>query len=1100
MKLFQTVGSALRPPKQKGRALVTFWDPSEKVDSLLAWSEKLNLDPVVLCDGHDDARLFARQGLTGISGSFLSDVEGTHHQFSLVCVPGNIIPIPDDGSDPDWRHVLQAGPYTHPGGVLVFVVRRQRLVVNRRWIATLLQGYKDVRVAEYDAEHLVLVAIRRGGRSKMDVSALASLLSSIEDQNLVGLPEHAYPLKGSLKDAWFRSKFFDPIGMEAYAQKLPWGKSVLTDIIGWDAPDVSPVLPLRATHLAAVIAAGAMGTIRVTSPTSGHEVIMRGRTLRREREQWISDGEDDDDVFQPAEHVKTGDFITEITMLDLEDCTLTRVNPSRAHEIKEFLAEWGEVLAIRAQEMYPVAYDPSTTHYRDILHSYLAEILDEPLNLVGQGDVPNLSEDSVPSLRFSQRHVLAGVLLKLLGKGALSPNVNRDDFAHLKAEINFLFSGQTAVGKTLMGLRLLLALVIHYGRKRNMRIGDIGWPLTAFVTTPANLKPAADAVKLAAPFLQARIVERYTDLKKVLDEAEVSPVPLVMVVSRTMLRMMQRIEPAVVWGNPPYESTTPNIYCPSAICRKKIEIADDEIKNWTPDRLTKGAIKIRGMRCSCGAALWQETHGPYSLALAMKREFKKRGLKLLATVIDEVHEDRGVTNQGQSMAWLTYISRHTVGMTGTLYGGTPSTIFPLLYRLLPTFRKVWGYWDEEKFSSRYGNWRQRRGEDGSWSYRTYLPGISPELIATLLDYTVFFTMADAGFEMPPRVDMPAEVHMSTAEQRGMEMLVNEVQAKLQTKGSASDKRISASPKTMQKLYAAPSGFHLPYMAGFSPGWRCPKCGKSKVDKEDPCLHPWLILDHLDDKDKAEIVDGAVEPQLDPEWLSSKELELVKFVRTEAAKGRPCLIYLYHTGKFQLLDRLKTVLEISGLKPLNTAGVATRSLEKTINMSAFEGIHAVLINPKRCGTGTNLIGMPTIIWYQPVWSAYDTLQATERSCRPTQTQEVRIAHMATAGTAEVVVLARAIEKMVSILMTGGIDHSSMAAVMDAVGHEQSFHELLIESVSQHIEVDLSSVFATLQDANEYDKTPVGGRVIDHHREERTALPEVDLGAAVQISMF
>ena len=1070
--------------------LITLWNPDSSVDELLSWTGELNLDPVVLCDGQDAAQALTERGVTSISGSFLTDVEGTHHQFSLALVPGDIIAIPEDGSDPDWRHVLHTGPYLKPGGVLGFVVRRSRLIANRRWFVTLLQGYRDIRVAEYDDEHFVLMAIRRGARSKSDSGNLAALLEIVEGGNQEDLPAHTYPLQGSHKGAWFRSKFFDPVGMEAYAKKLPWGSSALTDIIGWNIPEVTPVLPLRASHLGAVIAAGAMGTIRVQSPTTGHDVIMRGRTLRRERENMVG-GEEDSNQ---AESVKIGDFVTEITMLDLTTRDLVKIDPTNPAQMKNFLDDWGGALAKHAQSMYPVAYDPSTMGYREILHPYLADVLDEPLNIIGQGNVLNLSDDEAPSMRSSQRHVVAAILLKLLGQEALCPSVNREAFSHLRPVRNFLFSGQTAVGKTIMSLRLLLALVLHYGKKRGLRMGSTGWPLTAFVTTAANVSSVVSEVKLAAPLLQPRVVERYADLKKVLDESEVSPVPLVMVIPRSMLRMVQKIEPAVIWGEPPYTDDIPNITCPSVNCRKSIEVKKSDAKRWTPERLTAGTIKVRGMRCaSCGAALWQETHGPYSLALAMKREFKKRDLTLLATILDEVHEDRGKTNQGQSMAWLTYLSRHTVGMTGTIYGGTPDTIFSLLYRLLPGFRKVWGYHEGDKFANRYGSWRQRRKEDGGWMRRVYLPGISPELIANLLNYAAFFTMSDAGFDMPARVDMPLEVPLSAAEAGGMEKMKDAVKAGLQAEGNAKHRRVAAPPRQMQMVYAAASSFHLPFMTLYSPGWKCPSCRKSKVD-EEPCDHDWLLPDTIDP------TDGMVVPQLDPAWRSSKEDALVELIRQEAQEGRTCLVYMYHTGKFGLLERMQTVLESAGLRVLNTAGVATRKLQKTINMAAFEGVHAVLVNPARCGTGTNLTGTPTIIWYQPVWSVFFTTQGTERSYRPTQTQSVKVVYMASKGTAEAVVLARVVEKMVSLFITAGIDHSGMAMVMDAVGHVKSFHELMIDTVSEHIDVDLAALFEDLKDAVEYDKSPVGNQKAAVRHERRVDLVNIDLEKAEQLAMF
>jgi hypothetical protein len=69
-------------------------------------------------------------------------------------------------------------------------------------------------------------------------------------------------------------------------------------------------------------------------------------------------------------------------------------------------------------------------------------------------------------------------------------------------------------------------------------------------------------------------------------------------------------------------------------------------------------------------------------------------------------------------------------------------------------------------------------------------------------------------------------------------------------------------------------------------------------------------------------------------------------------------------------------------------------------------------------------------------------------------------MVTQGTVEEVILGRVIERMAAIFLASGGDNEGMAAVFDAVGHQETLTELLVSYVSRNVHYDLASVFEEL----------------------------------------
>ena len=124
-------------------------------------------------------------------------------------------------------------------------------------------------------------------------------------------------------------------------------------------------------------------------------------------------------------------------------------------------------------------------------------------------------------------------------------------------------------------------------------------------------------------------------------------------------------------------------------------------------------------------------------------------------IIDEAHNTKEMdTDVGLAAYRLLANAKATLQMTGTLYGGVASSIFMLMYRAIPEFRKFYDYHDRAKFVNDHGlmakiskTYPEKTetgfsGEDRVFTRYEELPGITPEIVVRLLESTVFIKQSD----------------------------------------------------------------------------------------------------------------------------------------------------------------------------------------------------------------------------------------------------------------------------------------------------------------------------------------------------------------------
>ncbi|MCC6498412.1 MAG: hypothetical protein IT193_19365 [Propionibacteriaceae bacterium] len=320
-------------------------------------------------------------------------------------------------------------------------------------------------------------------------------------------------------------------------------------------------------------------------------------------------------------------------------------------------------------------------------------------------------------------------------------------------------------------------------------------------------------------------------------------------------------------------------------------------------------------------------------------------------------------------------------------------------------RREFGYRDESKWVSRYGIVERitRRSpdayaEDGRHSKRrTYLtrtvekPGVTPSVLFHLIGNTVFLRLADVARDLPTYTEHVAVMALSESADTGVpsqascyERLQRDLRQATVAALAAGSKRLLAG--YLQALLAYP----------------------------DACTRGETVLDPA----TGSVIADA--PPLPDDMLYPKERALLALAARERARGRRLLVYITHTERRDISPRLRTILEQAGLMIaiLKSDTVAADRREEWLTARVREGADVLICHPRLVQTGLDLIDWPSICWYETEYSIYVLRQASRRSWRIGQRQDVEVTHLVYAGTLQAEALALMSSKMRSSLMIEG----------------------------------------------------------------------------------
>jgi hypothetical protein len=166
--------------------------------------------------------------------------------------------------------------------------------------------------------------------------------------------------------------------------------------------------------------------------------------------------------------------------------------------------------------------------------------------------------------------------------------------------------------------------------------------------------------------------------------------------------------------------------------------------------------------------------------------------------------------------------------------------------------------------------------------------------------------------------------------------------------------------------------------------------------------------------------------LDENFVYAKERRLIEIVKAELAGGRRrCHVYAVYTQKRDVTARLARILERGIRSAVLKSAVPPEKREAWIAQKLREGVQVTISHPKIIETGLDLLGHPSLIFFESGYSLYTLRQASRRSWRIGQRQPVRVFYLHYEGTMQSSCLRLMAKKMlVSLAMEGKFDQGGL----------------------------------------------------------------------------
>jgi len=377
-------------------------------------------------------------------------------------------------------------------------------------------------------------------------------------------------------------------------------------------------------------------------------------------------------------------------------------------------------------------------------------------------------------------------------------------------------------------------------------------------------------------------------------------------------------------------------------------------------------------KCECGCVLRSvdKTVSPkmqsrVSVAEYIKRNWTKGAIDLL--IVDEIHEYKGGnTGQGNALAQMCAMSKKIVGLTGTLLNGYASSLFYILYRLNPNLmnkRLGYDYNQVKNFVETYGAHEEvveakeitSEGIVTKMGRRIALkekPKISPYLLSVLLDMTIFLRLDEIKMEDGQGLpDYDESIELVDIEEEIRKPYMNylsEISSKIRK-----DKRFLGNLAT--DAIAVPD---MPFQVHSA--------------QNEIFYEPAITREDF--------------------GYTNKEKRALELIKSELSQGRKVLLYVHFSNKGvanDLLEMLKK--ELPQYKHLFLPPtIAAKKRQSWIENNPSD---VLICNPELVKTGLDLLQFPTIIFYETTYNVFTLKQASRRSWRIGQRDNVKVIFMA-----------------------------------------------------------------------------------------------------------
>lgn len=453
-------------------------------------------------------------------------------------------------------------------------------------------------------------------------------------------------------------------------------------------------------------------------------------------------------------------------------------------------------------------------------------------------------------------------------------------------------------------------------------------------------------------------------------------------------------------------------------------------------------------KCECGSILRSvdRTVSPkmqtrISIAEYIKRQWTKGAIDLL--IVDEIHEYKGgATGQGNALAQFASMSKKIIGLTGTLLNGYASSLFYILYRLNPNLMKKklgYDYNQVKHFVETYGAHEEvveakevtHEGVVTKMGRQITLkekPKISPYLLSILLEMTIFLRLDEIKMEGLGLPDYEEIIELVEMEEN------------------------------LKKPY-------LSYLGAIS----------SKIRKDKRFLGN-LATDAIAVPDMPFQIHSAqneifYEPEFTREdyGYTNKEKKLLEIVKSELNQGRKCLVYVHFSNKgvaSDITEMLNNELPQYDTKFLSPT-VAANKRQSWIENNPSD---VLICNPELVKTGLDLLQFPTIIFYETTYNVFTLKQASRRSWRIGQKDDVKVVFMAYSDTPQHKALELIGAKVASAnslegRLSGDDDLSSMGDTEDNI--QLALAKAILKGESSSKDIKMSSI-KNFGNDRDYDK--------------------------------
>ena len=337
-------------------------------------------------------------------------------------------------------------------------------------------------------------------------------------------------------------------------------------------------------------------------------------------------------------------------------------------------------------------------------------------------------------------------------------------------------------------------------------------------------------------------------------------------------------------------------------------------------------------------------------------------------LIDEAHQAKGLSEQGQAVADLIGASKKSVLLTGTLLNGYADGLYYLLWRTVPQIMRKEGFRfeDEGEFARLYGvHSRERRYALGAGGQRARqiggmkekrLPGVSPLVFTKfLLENAVFLSLSDMSNGLPGYEEIPVPVHMDTE----LATAYNAFEAAF---------REYAGPRRGQSRKSMG-----PFLQALTAYPDCPHMVSPITDPTDGAL---IYM-----------------PTELPKERRYKEERLLSLVQERLEAGEKVLVYYSFINKTDTGSSLLDMFEENGITAFEMkSNVAPDKREDWVEKHINNGMEVMICNPSLVETGLDLLDFTSIIFFQMGYNLFTMRQASRRSWRLSQSKDVKVYFM------------------------------------------------------------------------------------------------------------